>query len=139
MGTHAKSVTDRLTDLRKLAGQQKALAVAMMGLGFNMADIAKATETPLDALRETRHGHALTVKAVKDNPNEARAFLLQVQQDAAMCRGFALSHNPSTPPRELRNIVSTAAILAKGQGTAKGAKGANPPIPKPTSTPVRPS
>jgi len=89
------------------------MAVAMMGLGYGSADVNEACKLDIDTIHELRGNNHLTIKAVRDNPDEARAYLVQVQRDMAILTGFALSHSPNVTPRDLTNVARSAAILAK--------------------------
>ena len=133
---HTKSVTERLVQARKYMPYKRVMALVMQGLECNRTDIAEATGIGEEELTTFRQGHAATLKAIRANPNEARALVLQWQRDMAMVRGFALSHATSTPPRELRNIVSTAAILAKSALPAPSAKASAAKAP---AAPARPA
>ena len=126
----AKPVTERLRSLLKHAGQRRMMAVAMMGLDYGTADIAEATEVSPDNLHDMRKGHRLTINAIRREPDEARAYLVQVQRDRAILTGFALSHSPTITPRDLTNVARSAAILAKA---------IERPAPKVTHTKPKPS
>ena len=89
------------------------MAVAMMGLGYGSADVNEACKLDIDTIHELRGNNHLTIKAVRDNPDEARAYLVQTQRDMAILTGFALSHSPNVNARDLRNIAGTATILAR--------------------------
>jgi len=113
MGNVIKSVTARLKSLLKFAGQRKMQAVAMMGLEYGSADIAEATGIGIDTVHDLRQGHRLTINAIRKAPDDARLYLVQVQRDMSILKGFALSHSPTLTPRDLTNVARSAAILAK--------------------------
>ena len=89
------------------------MAVAMMGLGYGSVDAVETTGLDIDAVHALRCRHHATIKKVRDNPDEARAYLVQTQRDMAILTGFALSHSPTITPRDLTNVARSAAILAK--------------------------
>ena len=89
------------------------MAVAMMGLDYGSADIAAATGVNINSIHDMRKGHRLTINAIRREPDEARAYLVQTQRDMAILTGFKLSHTPGVNARDLRNIAGTATILAR--------------------------
>ena len=132
-----KTVTERLRSLLKGAGQRRMMAVAMMGLDYGTADIAETTEISFEKLQELRKGQRLTINAIRKAPDEARAYLVQVQKDAAILRGFALSHDPALDSRNLGNVARAAVTLSRDL-----AKTSPPPQdtkPEPPKPPTRPA
>ena len=134
-----QSLDSKLETLKKHAGYNTMLAVVMMGMGYGSADVCTMCTLDMDTVKNLRTNHSTMLRNIGNHKPEVRAYMLQAQQDRAILSGFALSHNPSLPPRDLRQVASTAAILAKSALPAKPAKGANPPIPRQGPSPVRPS
>ena len=132
---HAKTVTERLQTLLKYSGQHKVQAVAMMGLGYPSTDISQATGMSLESVHVLRQGNAATIKAVRNAPDEARAYLVQAQKDAAILRGFALSHDPTLDSRNLGNVARSAVTLSRDLAKTAPPK---PHIQEPPPPPSRP-
>ena len=132
-----KTINERLQQAYRLMPHERIMAVIMAGLGMSKGDIMLQCGLSSDEYRTLTVGNHKTITAIRENPEETRAVVLQWQQDRAMISGFALSHNPSLPPRDLRQVASTAAILAKSaHTTAPAAKASTAKAP---AAPARPA
>ena len=110
------------------------VAVAMMGLGYGSCDAVQASGLDIETVHALRARHHATIKAVRLAPDKARAYLVQLQRDSAIIRGFTLSHSPDITPRDLRQVASTAAILAKTLPVDDGSQAAKQDKPPPAPT-----
>ena len=116
-----KTTTQRLHDCLQLSGYRKMLAATLLGLGYSREDTQDMSGLNEAEIKAIRLSACRIITAVRNDPDASRAFLLRKQQDMTLARGFALSHSTSTLPRELRNIASTSAIIAKATGLDKPA------------------
>jgi len=113
---------------------QRILVVLMAGLGYGSDDISGSTGVKQQDCAKLRQSNHKLIRDLKARKQEARHILLQYQQDNAMCRGYVLTLNQDITPRDLRQVASTAAILAKSIGANEPATPVTPP-----AAPARPS
>jgi len=135
MSNPKKTATERLTASLLYSGYTKTLVAALAGLGYSFEDIADITGMEAETVKELKVARATMIKAVREDPDASRAFLLRKQQDMALAKGFALSHSPTATHAQLRSVAGTASIIAKSTGLDKPASpqtGATSPKPPPS-------
>lgn len=112
------------------------LAMCLMGLGMHKQTILDCTGITADQYRGLHTSKAKSIKDMRANPHVVKALLLEWQQEQALASGFALSHSPTIAPRDLRQVASTAAILAKSATSQPAKAKASPAKDKPPQRPV---
>jgi len=123
------TLSDTLAKSRRLMPSNRMTALLMHGLGIPKVDICATTGLDAKDVTTIRTGHHRLVKRMRANMGDTRKIMLQYQQDNAISRGLALSHSKDIAPRDLRQVASTAAILAKSIEST----------PSPTAEPVAPA
>jgi len=113
MGNRTKPLLERLQTCLKLSGYKRTLAVCMYGLGYGSQDVADETGLTFEECQQLRNGHQRTIKAITRQPEATVAYLVRVQRDRAVLKGFALSHSPDLDSRNLGNVARAAVTLSK--------------------------
>jgi len=141
MGNTTKPLLERLQTCLKLSGYKKTLAVCMYGLGYGSQDVAEETGLAYEEAQALRNGHQRTIKAITKQPDVAQTYLVHMQRDRAILKGFALSHDTNTTPRDLANIARTAISLSKHLEAKADHDAATPPATRtaPKPPPARPA